>query len=133
MTSYAYLDSSALVKLVHLEPESHALEKYLKSIAGKVTSVLGTIEMNRTLRRISLEVSDETYVRERLSAISLIEIDNDIARLASSTGPPSLRSLDAIHLATVEYLRKLDPVVVAYDKRLVDAAQLLGFRTASPS
>ncbi len=47
-------------------------------------------------------------------------------------GPPELRSLDAIHLATAERLRDDLSELVIYDDLLADAARQLGFRVSSP-
>jgi predicted nucleic acid-binding protein len=45
----------------------------------------------------------------------------------------SLRSLDAIHLATAEDLSHVLTSFVAYDKRLAEAARSRGLATVAPS
>jgi len=53
-----------------------------------------------------------------------------VVGVARRLGPSSLRSLDAIHLATASIMAA--DVVIAYDGRLLRAAEELGFRTLSP-
>jgi predicted nucleic acid-binding protein len=47
--------------------------------------------------------------------------------------PAELRSLDAIHLATVAQLRASIARIVTYDERMVVAADAAGFAVASPA
>ena len=53
-----------------------------------------------------------------------------VVSLARRIGPITLRSLDAIHLATATLIDA--DLVIAYDERLLLAAEELGFATASP-
>ena len=46
-----YLDASALVKLVQLEPETAALAKEVSRWDVHVTSVVGAVEVRRAARR----------------------------------------------------------------------------------
>jgi uncharacterized protein len=65
-----------------------------------------------------------------LSGVALVSID-DVAPTAEVTGDRSLRSLDAIHLATAHELRTELAAFVRYDKRLCDSAQALGLPVES--
>lgn len=51
---------------------------------------------------------------------------------AGTLRPPELRTLDAIHLATAQALGADLGLFVAYDLRLLQAAEGLGLRTAMP-
>jgi len=50
--------------------------------------------------------------------------------IAQRLGPATIRSLDAIHLASASLLGA--DLVCAYDERMLAAAEELGFRTSSP-
>lgn len=62
--------------------------------------------------------------------IELVAVTRDLLRRAAELTSERLRSLDAIHLATA---LEVDPdEVVAYDRRLLEAAEAAGLRTSSP-
>ncbi len=57
-----YLDTSALVKLVHLEAETDALLHFLASKEGFVTSLLSRIEVHRALHRVSNAPLQDAFI-----------------------------------------------------------------------
>jgi hypothetical protein len=61
-----------------------------------------------------------------LDLIDLVEINAAVRRLAQTVRPPSVRSLDAIHLATALHIGGRLTAFVTYDKRLADAARAAG-------
>jgi predicted nucleic acid-binding protein len=132
-----YLDTSALLKRTLEEQESEAfereLERWASSEAELVSSTLAWIEVTRALRvRLDAEspMVVATMVEETLGGITECPISAQVVSIARRLGPPSLRSLDAIHLASAAVL-DVD-LVCAYDQRMLTAAAELGFRTASP-
>jgi predicted nucleic acid-binding protein len=126
-----YLDSSALIKLVHHEPESKALLSWL--VAQRlpaVSSVLAEVEVERAIRRAAPAALPA--VPAVLSTVFLFEIDAAIRRGAAVLADPLLRSLDAIHLATaLEFGSELQ-AFVAYDSRLLTAANAKGLTAVCP-
>jgi uncharacterized protein len=133
-----YLDSSAVLKRVLLESESLAfiatLDRFAEEGATLLSSTLTRIEVTRSLRRQSdreppAEIADR--VETALSGMVECPISEQIVSIARRIGPSSLRSLDAIHLASAAVL-DVD-LVCAYDQRMLTAAAELGFRTLSPS
>ena len=66
-----------------------------------------------------------------LSALALLSID-DVASMAEVIGDKTVRSVDAIHLATAHELRTDLIAFVCYDKRLCDSAQALGLPVETP-
>jgi len=126
-----YLDSSAIVKLAVRERETEALRKYLRRRRPLVSSALARAEVLRALLP-----GDETALaagRRALALVDLVRVNNRVLNLAGSLLPIELRSLDAIHLATAQQLGSDVRQLVTYDDRMLDAAQQLGLRTASPS
>jgi uncharacterized protein len=115
-----YLDSSAIVKLVVLEPETKALRELLRSWPDRVSSVVARIEVERVARRIG----DGAVRRARtaLSRIALVDLDEDVVHRAATLEPMQLRTLDAIHLATAISLGADLGALCAYDVRLGSAA-----------
>jgi predicted nucleic acid-binding protein len=125
-----YLDSSAIVKLAVREPESLALRRYLRRRQPLVSSALARTEVLRAL----LAAGDEALARGRqvLQRIDLVRVNDPILSAAGVLQPPGLRSLDAIHLATAQYLGEELAAVVTYDDRMANAAKGLGYRVVQP-
>lgn len=67
-----------------------------------------------------------------LAEIDLIRINDRVLILAGSLEADSLRSLDAIHLATAVLLGDGVGHVVTYDERLAGAARDGGLAVAAP-
>lgn len=127
-----YLDSSALVKLVHPEQDSVALVSWLATARRPaITSALAEVEVERAVRRTAPAALPA--VPTVLSTVFLFDIDATIRRAAARLADPLLRSLDAIHLATALELGAELHAFVAYDKRLLAAAAATGLPTARPT
>ena len=128
-----YLDSAAVVKLAHAEPESPALRRWLDEHAetGWISSVLTEIEAFRALARYAPEAAFR--LPPVLDQIDLIDLDPGIRVLARAVKPVTVRSLDAIHLGMALYFRRELTSFVTYDKRLLDAAQAMSLKVDSPA
>ena len=128
-----YLDSAAVVKLVHAEPESAALRRWLDERADIqwISSVLTEIESIRALARYAPEAASR--LPTVLDQIDLIDLDQRIRMLAQTVTPATVRSLDAIHLGTALLSRPSLTSFVTYDRRLLDAAQAAGLPIDSPA
>lgn len=127
----AYLDSSALVKLVVAEDESLALRRALRRHPSRVSSALARVEVVRAIRAYGAE--GLTRARAVLRAVDLVPIDDGILDAASRLDPAVLRSLDAIHLASALRLAGELEVIVTYDRRMAEAATALGLAVAAPA
>lgn len=125
-----YLDSSALVKAVVQEEQTLAVRAMMVG-AVVVTSALSIVEVIRAVRR-----RDENHVlaaRMVFAQVAVVPIDEAVLGHAGTINPASLRSLDAIHVASAMLLRDELEAFVAYDDRLLDAAAALGMPVASPT
>lgn len=91
----AYLDASALVKLIAVEPETAALRRELSRWPLRVASLLASVEVTRTAKRIGGQAP--ALVPGVLSRLRLLAID-PVVPGAAEIGGTTLRSLDAIHL-----------------------------------
>ena len=67
-----------------------------------------------------------------LQGVELLEMNRPILSRALEPWLAPLRTLDALHLATLEYLRRQGEMVelASYDGRLIAAAQALGIPLA---
>jgi predicted nucleic acid-binding protein len=128
-----YLDSAAVVKLAHAEPESSALRGWLDDRAETawISSVLTEIESFRALARYAPEAVSR--LPAVLDLIDLMDLDPPIRVLAQAVRPVTVRSLDAIHLGTALHARRALTSFVTYDKRLLDAARAAGLPADSPA
>ena len=134
----AYLDTSALLRLVLSEPE--ALDE-LRSADALVSSELLAVESLRTLDRLrvqgSLSVEEAAarrgLVAEWLEAVDLVVLQRPVLARASEPFPTPLGTLDALHLATALVWRDRNPqelVVATHDRDLALAARSFGFVVA---
>jgi uncharacterized protein len=126
-----YLDSSAIVKLVVREPESAALRRYLRRRRPVISSALARTEVARALLPLGPEVVARG--QEVLDRFDLARVNDRVLTAAGSMLPMTIRSLDAIHLATAHQLGADLARIVTYDERMSRAAQGLGFAVAAPS
>jgi predicted nucleic acid-binding protein len=128
---WAYLDSSALAKLVVPEPETEALRQYLRRRPQRASSGLARTEVVRALRRHGPE--HVAAARRLFGHLLLLRLTPGLLDRASELDPPELRSLDAIHVAAAESLGAELGTLLTYDERLADCARALGLPVANPS
>ncbi|GAA1813231.1 type II toxin-antitoxin system VapC family toxin [Planosporangium flavigriseum] len=131
-----YLDSAAVVKLVRSEAGTAELVTWLNARpeVPLVSSALVEVEVPRALRRAAPQAL--VGVPSAMARLYRLEIDATVRGTAAAYTEPTLRSLDAIHLATAQMLAgqagNAFEAFVTYDKRLLDAAAAIGLPTASP-
>ncbi len=133
-----YVDSSALLKRVFAEDESHALVAALRTYVNDgeaiVASSLAWIEVSRAVRAYvpnAPSVDTDRLVDLALSGVHEQPISPEVVALARRLQPKVLRTLDAIHLSSALLLDA--DLVVAYDHRLTDAARQNDLAVSSPS
>jgi predicted nucleic acid-binding protein len=126
-----YLDSSAIVKLAVTERESAALRRYLRSRTPLVVSALARTEVARALLPLGSAAVQRGH--DVLSRIELIRVSDRILLEAGSLLPVELRSLDAIHLATMRQLGESLRRLVTYDSRMATAALELRIAIVAPA
>jgi predicted nucleic acid-binding protein len=129
-----YVESTALVKLVLDEPGSAAMSRWLHELldagGSAFTSDLGRTEAYRVVARHKpLSVPTARSVLDSFLRIRVVE---QTFVLAMELEPAILRTLDALHLAVVLGLDGRCAGIVTYDRRIVEAAEMVGIRTVSP-
>jgi predicted nucleic acid-binding protein len=131
MTSIAYVDSSALVKLLIDEAGSAGMTRWYVEAERVLSSRIGIVETRRAVGR-RVDNPDLGRIDRILRSVEVYELDADIGRHAAVVGPPGLRTLDSIHLATALAIPGVE-AFVTYDDRLADAARALGLPVVSPA
>jgi uncharacterized protein len=127
-----YLDTSAFVKLIRGERETSALQTFLRerSDAPLVASALLVVETRRAVLRQAR--GDLARADLLLTRIDQVDITRAVLEAASRLPDPTLRSLDAIHLATALQLGRDLDALVTYDSRLAAAAGRQGVPVVTP-
>ena len=130
----AYLDTSALVKLVVAEAESAALRDWVQEVGQRerlVTSSLAEVELFRAARRRSTAAA--ARAGQLLLALDRLTVSRGVLTDAASLEPPELRTLDALHLSSARALGASLTAFVAYDLRLTAAAAALALPVVTPA
>jgi uncharacterized protein len=124
-----YIDSSALVKAVLLEPESDDLLRHFRQTRPSlIASSLLKVETTRAIRQVE-PTKGLAELNIALEEIVLVAVTETILRRAANL-ESALRSLDAVHLATA--LDVGAEAMIVYDRRLADAARRYGLTVLSP-
>ncbi|MGE3074953.1 MAG: type II toxin-antitoxin system VapC family toxin [Dehalococcoidia bacterium] len=124
-----YCDSSALLKLVAQEPETSVFEVAVQN-RKLVASELAITEVGRAIERklgSAFDAIDEVSAR-----VGLMPITSALLRQAIDIRPASLRTLDAIHIASAMQLGSDLEGVLTYDIRMQQAARELNLRVEAP-
>ena len=125
-----YVDSSVVLAYVLAETRVPASTFW---DAALVSSRLLAYEVWNRLHARPATQMQESGARTLLSGIELIELSEAVLARALEPWPTRIRTLDALHLATVEYLRRQgEPIELAsYDNRLIVVAQALAIEIAA--
>jgi uncharacterized protein len=97
---------------------------------GYVSSVLLGVESIRVCDRYGRHFGRDA--RAWLDTVSLLPLDDAVLDRCVSLPPPSLGTLDALHLATALTIRDEIGAFLTYDRRLADAADACGFAVVQP-
>ena len=120
-----YLDTS--VALAHVLSEDRAPPDALWQ-ETLVASRLLEYEMWNRINARGLSRSHGDEVRALIGRVGLIELAPPVLARALEPFPLPVRTLDALHLASIEFLRarRQAPSLASYDERLIAAARALG-------
>jgi hypothetical protein len=120
-----YLDSS--VALAHLLAEDRFPPDELWD-QQLVSSRLLECEVWNRINAQRLQHSHGEAVRNLIGRVAMIEMVGPVLARALEPFPLPVRTLDAIHLAALEFVRaqKQSVQLASYDERLLAAARVLG-------
>jgi len=125
-----YLDSSVALAQIFAEDLSPPADLWDEPLAS--SRLLHYEVWNRVhTRRLALPHGDK--VREILDGVIVVELSPPVLARALEPFPTPVRTLDALHLATMDFLRgQGQPLELAsYDGRLLMAARALGIPVRS--
>lgn len=125
-----YVDSSALAKRYLQEPDSAIANGLLDADSGWVTSAITEVEVRRVLSiRLAsggLATARSRFLRD-LERTATVAADATTMGLAASLAEATgVRSLDAVHLASMQRLASRTMRLVTFDVRMAAAARGLG-------
>ena len=124
-----FLDASAFVKLLVVEPESTELRRWIRGRDVASSDLLRT----EARRAVAGEAADvRRHCEELLAEIPMIRLVPAVLDRAGELPGQRLRSLDAIYLACALRLGDDLAGIVSYDARQLVAAEGLGIATSSP-
>ncbi len=141
----SYWDTSCLVKLYVVEPDSPIFRQHVQARGeAVVTGEFARLEFMVTVRRkeavgeiavgaaeqhlahLDLEIQGGVCLLTAVDENVRVQFEDVIKRCYSQTPPIYLRTLDALHVAAARVAGETE--IVATDRRLREAAALLGFQ-----
>lgn len=125
-----YLDTS--VALAHLLAEDRLPPDALWN-QPLVSSRLLEYELWTRLNARGLGASHGEAARRLVERLALLELRPNVLARALEPFPTPVRTLDALHLASIAFLRERDQAIelASYDARLIAAARGLGIPLAA--
>jgi len=122
-----YLDTS--VALAHLLAEDRSPPESLWQ-EPLISSRLLEYEIWTRIHARKLGGTHGDEVRSLLSRVAMIELSPSVLTRSLEAFPNPVRTLDALHLASMDFLRRQGQAVslASYDGRLIAAARALRFK-----
>jgi predicted nucleic acid-binding protein len=119
-----YIDTSVVLAHLLAEDRTPPPRLWLEPL---VASRLLHFETWTRIHAKGLAVSHGEALRANLARIAVIEMQPFVLQRACEPFPAPVRTLDALHLAAIEFLRTHGQTVAlaSYDQRMKDAARAL--------
>lgn len=126
-----YVDTSVLVAALAPDEVHHvaALACLADARHGIITSVLAEVELGRALSRRQAPTALRSTAGRLLAGCELVDVTEEIRTGAIAIAPSSLRSLDAVHVATAVVAGAA--AFASYDVRQRLAAEEAGLTIAT--
>jgi PIN domain len=120
-----YLDSSVALAYLLAEDRFPSDELWEQQL---VSSRLLECEVWNRINAYRLQDSHGEAARSLIGRVAMIEMVGPVLTRAMQPFPVPVRTLDAIHISALEFVRaqKQDVQLASYDERLLAAARLLG-------
>lgn len=121
-----YVDTSVVLAQVFAEDRIPRPALWREAL---VSSRLLEYELWTRMRARRVPAQGVDAVRELLGRIALLDLSRELVSRVIEPFPVPLRTLDALHLASVHFLAEqgVDVRIATYDERMVTAAKALGF------
>jgi predicted nucleic acid-binding protein len=120
-----YIDSSVALARVFREPGAPSAPFWTEPL---ISSKLLEYEIWNRVHAYGLTASHSDEARMLLTGVELIELIEPVLARALEPFPVAVRTLDALHLATADFLRRSGERIelASFDNRLLGAARVLG-------
>ncbi len=124
-----YLDASVALSALFGERRRPPDALWRETLAS---SRLLEIEMMVRVNAAGLSGTAGEAARSLIDGVAMVDLHRPVLARALEVFPVRVRTLDAIHLATMDFLRGqgLDFEVATYDRRLAEVAEAMGFKLA---
>lgn len=125
-----YVDSSVALSQLMFELRSPPAALWEQPL---VSSRLLAYEVWNRIHAYGLTATRSDDARTLLALVNLVEMSEPALTRALQPFPVRIRTLDALHIATIEFLRQQGEIVdlATYDNRLVAAAEAVGIPVAA--
>jgi predicted nucleic acid-binding protein len=126
-----YVDSSVALAYLLAEPRAPAVAFWASDL---VSSRLLEYEVWNRLQARHVHERRRSEARAVLAGIEFLELSEPVLARALEPWPMPIRTLDALHLATADYLRRQTGQQIelaSYDGRLIAAARALDIPIAA--
>ena len=122
-----YVDTSVALAWILAEDHRPPRSFWRESV---VSSRLLQYELTNRLRAYGMTSAREAQAREIISVLSFVELTSPVMERALKPFPAPVRTLDALHLATLEFLsgHAVDVTLASYDSRMISVAEAMGRR-----
>ena len=120
-----YLDSSVVLARLFAEGRQLPSQSWHEALTS---SLLLQFEVWNRLHARGLNEEREQHARHLLGRVQLIDLAPHVLARALKPFRTEVRTLDALHLATMEYLRRegTNIELATFDSRMIVAARTLG-------
>ncbi len=125
-----YADTSVLLAQLLAEDRKPPVSMWEESL---VSSRLAEYEVWVRVHALGLTHSHGEAARQIMARLALVELSPLVLARALEPFPLPVRTLDALHLASVEFLRarRLELALATYDQRMLAAAEAMRIPTFS--
>lgn len=125
-----YLDTSVALAQLLAEDRQPPATLWTQQL---VSSRLLEYELWTRINARGLARSHAELVRALLARLAILELSPAVLTRATEPFPVPVRTLDALHLASAEFLRQQRQAVeiASYDERFLSAARQMGFAASS--
>lgn len=122
-----FVDTSVVLAEVLAEDRRPPIQFWHRNL---VASRLLEYEVWTRVNAKDLRDSHGEHAGRLIASLALVELAPQALERALKPFPRSVRTLDALHLATMDYLRRhaQDVTLASYDERMNQAASALGFQ-----
>jgi predicted nucleic acid-binding protein len=123
-----YLDTSVALAQLLAEDRKPPAELWAEPL---VSSRLLEYEVWTRIHARRLAEGHGEAVRTLLARVAFVELDRRVLARALEPFPAPVGTLDALHLASAEFVREhgQEVVLASYDRQMLRAARLLGMAT----